>query len=126
VISWLNETTGKTADFQVPGPRRADMENMITRIVEVEKQCAQDIARAEQEYKKNIEDHKRALEDTKAQAFSDIADESATRLERLIEDARSKAQAETLTAEDSLVRLSKDVSTLETIKERIVSILLKT
>ncbi|HOO46057.1 MAG TPA: hypothetical protein PLM29_07510 [Deltaproteobacteria bacterium] len=102
------------------------MENMITRIVEVEKQCAQDIARAEQEYKKNIEDHKRALEDTKAQAFSDIADESATRLERLIEDARSKAQAETLTAEDSLVRLSKDVSTLETIKERIVSILLKT
>jgi len=102
------------------------MENMITRIVEIEKQCAQEIASAEQEYKKNIENHKRSLEDKKAQAFNTIAVEANTRLERLIEAEKSKAQAETLTAEDSLGRLSKDVSTLETIKERIVSILLKT
>jgi Zn-dependent M32 family carboxypeptidase len=102
------------------------MENVITRIVEIEKQCAQDIANAEQEYKKRIEDHKRTLEEKKAQAFNDTVAEGNTRLARLIEEAKRKTQADSLAARSSFDRLYKDSLLHEAIKEKIVSILLKT
>ncbi|MBN2297881.1 MAG: hypothetical protein JXM72_04780 [Deltaproteobacteria bacterium] len=101
------------------------MENVITRIVEIEKQCAQDIANAEQEYRKTIEIHKRAIEDKKAKAFNNIDIEANKRLNRAIEDARSKAQADSLAARDSFGRIYKDSSIHKSVKEKIVSIILK-
>lgn len=102
------------------------MENVITRIVEIEKQCAQDIANAEHEFKKRIENHKRTLEEKKEQTFNDIAAESNARLARVLEEAKRKTQADSLAAKDSFDRLYQDSSLRDAIKDKIISILLKT
>jgi hypothetical protein len=101
------------------------MENVITRIVEIEKQCAQDITNAEQEYKKKVEVHKRTLEKKKSQAFNDIVVKGNTRLVQALEEAKRKTQADSLAAKSSFDRLYKDSSLHDAIKEKIVSILLK-
>ena len=42
------------------------MDDVITRIVEIEKQCSADVEQARLEYAKNIEAHKRVLEEAKS------------------------------------------------------------
>ena len=101
------------------------MDNLIKRIVEIEKQCAQNITDAEQEYKKRIEAHKRSLEEKKAQSFNDIVVEGNKRQTRMLEEAKQKTQADSLETRSSFDRLYKDSSLNEAIKEKIVSILLK-
>ena len=100
------------------------MEDMITRIVEIEKQCAGEIETAEREYRQRIEEHKGALEKRKAAECARIVSEGAGRLAQAIEETQKKTEAESKAAGGDIERLYQDPALDREIQEKIVSILL--
>ena len=100
------------------------MEDMITRIVEIEKQCAGEIETAEREYRQKIEEHKGALEKRKAAECARIVSEGGGRLAQALEEAKKKTDAESQAAGGDIERLYQDPSLDREIQEKIVSILL--
>lgn len=101
------------------------MDEVITRIMEVERQCAADIEQAEAQYAKRIEEHKRILEEKKTKEYARITAAENIRLAQAVE--REKKQAEDATAvlqRDGENRLQDPVMK-EAIKEDIISILLE-
>ncbi|TFG93591.1 MAG: hypothetical protein E4H15_00945 [Syntrophobacterales bacterium] len=100
------------------------MDDMITRIVEIEKQCADEIEKAEQAYRKKIEIHRAAVQERKAKECARIVSESETRLAQAIEEAKKKTEAEFQAAGGDIEKLYQDTSLDREIQEKIVSILL--
>ena len=102
------------------------MEDLIARVVEIEKQCAEAISNAEKNSKEKITAHARVLEERKASEFATITTETREKLTRSIEEARKRIEAETEAVRRSHERIDLDPTLRETIKQKIVSILLST
>ncbi len=100
------------------------MDDMITRIVEIEKQCADEVERAEKTYREKIETHKRALGERKTGECARIVSEGEAHLAQAIEEAKKKTEAEFRVAGGDIEKLYQDPSLDREIQEKIVSILL--
>jgi len=100
------------------------MENIITRIMEIEQKCAEEIQQAEQESGRKIEAHKQVLEEKKAGEFSLILTAGNARAAQAVEEAKKRIEAEALAATKEYEGLHQDPNLREEIKEKIISILL--
>ena len=100
------------------------MENVITQIVEIEKQCAEEVEKAEREYRKKIEVYKNTIEEKKAREVALIITEGNERLAQALEQAKKQTEAELLASTGDNEKLYQDQVLNEEIKEKIVSILL--
>jgi len=100
--------------------------DMITRIVEIEKQCADEIEKAERACRQKIESHRGAVQERKARECARIVSEGDDRLAQAIEEAKKTAEAEFQAAQGDIERLYQDPSLDREIQEKIVSILLTT
>jgi len=100
------------------------MDNLITRIVEIEKQCSAEVAQAEIEYQKTIERHKRFLEEKKNKERAQIISAENTRLTKAVEEAKILTEATSASLRRDCDSLFMDPALNEAIKEDIISILL--
>ena len=100
------------------------MENMISHIIEIEKQCAGEIEQAEQAYRQKIEAHKGAAREKKTGEYARIVSEDNDRLAQAIEEAEKKTEAEFRATQSDMERLYQDTLMDREIQEKIVSILL--
>jgi ATPase subunit of ABC transporter with duplicated ATPase domains len=101
------------------------MDTVITRIIEIEKQSATDIERAEDAYRKNIEAHQRTLEENKERAHAQIISTENERLTQALSELNKRTEEAALTsARDYEIRF-QNPALIEAIKEQIVVILLK-
>ncbi len=100
------------------------MDDVITRIVEIERQCSADVEEVQLEYGKSIEAHKRILEEKKTKERAQIISVENTRLTQAVEEAKRQTAAVSADLRrDSESRLQDPVLN-EAIKEDIISILL--
>ena len=100
------------------------MDDVITRIVEIERQCSADIEQAQLEYAKDLEAHKRILEERKTREFAQIIATENTRLTQSIEEAKRQTEATSAAFRQDSESLFQDPILNQTIKEGIISILL--
>jgi len=100
------------------------MENVITQIVEIEKQCAGEVEKAEREYREKIEVYKNTIEEKKSREIALIVTEGNERLAQALEQAKKQTEAEFLASTRDNEKLYQDQVLTEEIKEKIVSILL--
>ena len=100
------------------------MDDVITRIVEIERQCSADVEQARLEYGKTIEAHKRVLEEKKAKERARIISIENTRLTQAVEDAKVQTEAASAAVWKENDRLFEDHVLRGAIKEDIISILL--
>ena len=100
------------------------MENVITQIVEIEKQCAEEVEKAEQGYRNKIEVYKNTIGEKKAREVALIITEGNERLAQALEQAKKQTEAELLASTGDNEKLYQDQILNEEIKEKIVSILL--
>ncbi|MBN2397512.1 MAG: hypothetical protein JXI32_03955 [Deltaproteobacteria bacterium] len=100
------------------------MEDTISRIMEIEKQCADEVEQAEEAYRRKVEEHRKTVEERKAEESARIVDEGKDRLARAIEEAQKNAGEALHAAEVEMVRLDQDPSLEREIQEKIVSLLL--
>ena len=70
------------------------MDDIIKKIVEVEKACSEDVENAALEYRRKIDTLKCELENKKAQAEAEILERNKKRVTSLIEDANEQVKAE--------------------------------
>jgi protein-tyrosine-phosphatase len=102
------------------------MDNVITRILDVEKECAEEVEKAEREYRQKIEAYKKELEEKKAREFDLIIAAGNEKLSQALETAKRKAESEFITLKRESERLYQDPTLTDAIKEKILSILLTT
>jgi len=100
------------------------MDEMITRIVEIERQCSADIEQARLEYAKNIAAHQIHLEEKKASEFSRITTEENTRLTQTIIEAKKQIEAASAAFRRDSESLFQNPDLNEAIKKDMISILL--
>ncbi|MEN6321383.1 MAG: hypothetical protein ABFD82_21890 [Syntrophaceae bacterium] len=100
------------------------MDEVITRIVEIESQCSADIEHAQLEYAKDIETQKRILEERKTREFAQIIAAENTRLTQSIEEAKKQTESTSVAFRQDSESLFQDPILNESIKEDIISILL--
>jgi len=100
------------------------MDAVITRIIEIEKQSAMDIDRAEDAYRKNIEAHRHTLEEDKERAHTHIISTENTRLTQTFEEAKRQTEAASAALRRDSESLIQDPVLNEAIREDIISILL--
>jgi uncharacterized protein (UPF0276 family) len=103
----------------------AGMDEVITRIVEIERQCSVDVEQAQLEYAEHIEAHKRILEESKTQEFARITAAENTRLSQAILEAKRKTEAVSAIFRKDTETLFQDQSLNKAIQEGIISILLE-
>jgi len=101
------------------------VEDVINRIVEIERQCTEDLEKAEHESLEQVEAHKRSLEEKRSREFALILTQGEARMKGAIEEAKKKIEAEATAAAVDNDRLYADVALREAIRERIVSLLLE-
>ena len=102
------------------------MDDIIKKIVEVEKVCSEDIENAALEYTKKIDTLKYELENKKAQAEAEILESNKKRYKSLVEDAHEQVKAELKEIHKETDLLIQDRELCKAIKERIVLIVLGT
>lgn len=100
------------------------MASVITRIVEIEKQCAEEIDRAQRDYKTTIEKYRLSLEERKAKEFAAIISAGNDRLAQAIKEAGEQTREEFNAADRENERLVQDPDLKKEIREKIISILL--
>jgi len=100
------------------------MDAVITRIIEIEKQSALDIARAEDAYRKNIEAHRRILEEEKQKTHYQITSTENTRLTHALQALNVQSKEASLASGRDYEDHFHDSDLIKAIKERIVAILL--
>lgn len=100
------------------------MEAVITRILEIEKQSAMDIERAEEAYRKNVEVHRRALEEERERTQALIVEKENSRLTEALQALNRQTEKTSLAAHRDYERLFQDPATIDAVKEKIVAILL--
>lgn len=100
------------------------MDNIITRILEIEQQCAEEIQRTEQESRRKIEAHKQMLEEKKAGEIARLQADGNARVARAVEEARKRMESEAMAAVKEYEEWYQDKTLREEIKEKIRSILL--
>jgi hypothetical protein len=100
------------------------MDAVITRIIEIEKQSTLDIERAENDSLKNIEEHKRFLEEEKERTQASIISTENTRLTGAIRAFNKKTEETFLAVGKGFESRLQDTVTVGAVKEKIVDILL--
>jgi len=101
------------------------MENLVTRVVEIEKQCALEVERAERESQETIEANKRSLEEKKAKEIALIIAADKERLGKAIEAAKKKSEEAFQAASRLHEAMSQDSALNKELKEKVISILLE-
>ena len=102
------------------------MDDIIKKIIEVEKVCSEDIENAGLEYKKKIESLRRELENKKAQAEAEILESNKKRFKSAVEEANEHVTKELNEIHKEKDLLVQDRELCKAIKERIVLIVLET
>ena len=102
------------------------MDDIIKKIVEVEKACSEDVEHAALEYRGKIDTLKHELENKKAQAEAEILESNKKRSKSLVDDANEQVKAELTEIHKETDLLIQDKELCKAIKERIVSIVLET
>jgi len=102
------------------------MDDMIKKIIEVEKVCSEDIEDAGLEYKKKIENLRYELENKKAQAKAEILESNKKRFKSAVEEANEYVKKELNEIHKEKDLLIQDRELCKAIKERIVLIILGT
>jgi hypothetical protein len=100
------------------------MDEVITRIVEIERQCAADVEQAELESAKKIEAHQRLLEEKILRDRTLITSAENSRLTRAVEEARKQIEAASAAFRKDIENLYQNPILIEAIKKDIISILL--
>jgi len=100
------------------------MDEMITRIVESERQCSADIEQARLEYEKNIEAHQTRLEEKKSIEINRITTEENTRLTQTVFEAKKQIETASAAFRRDSESLFQNPYLNEAIKKDMISILL--
>jgi hypothetical protein len=100
------------------------MDAVITRIIEIEKQSAMDIDRAEDTYGKNIEAHRLTLEKNKESTHTQIISTENTRLTKALEALKKQTDEASMSSGRDYESRFNNPALVDTIKEKIVTILL--
>lgn len=100
------------------------MDNMIARIMEIEKQAALEIEQAEDASRKNIEERRRALEEEKQRALASIVTEENARFVQAVEAIHRQTTSSSPDADRQFESLFRDPAKINAIKEKIVAVLL--
>jgi len=101
------------------------MDEVIARIVEIEKQFAADVEQAELKSAKKIEAHQRLLEEKKIRERTQITAAENSRLTRTVEEAKNQIEATSAAFRKDSENLFQKSALNEAIKEDIISILLE-
>ena len=101
------------------------MDAVVTRIIEIERQCAAAVLQAEQASARRIEEHKRALEEKKALQREQILSTENSRRIQTIAEAKRKSEAASAASMHDRESLFQDSSLNKVIREDILSILLE-
>lgn len=101
------------------------MGDMIARIVEVERQCADEVEKAERAWREKIETHRKTIEERKSRECARIVSEGEARLKEAVEEEKNKGEAALQMARGDIERLYRDPSLDRELQERIISILLE-
>lgn len=101
------------------------MEEVISRIMEIEKQCADEVEEAEQASRRNIEARRKTIEEKKSGEYARITRENNELLAQATEEAKREIEAKFQAAEEEMERLRQDRSLAGEIREKILAILLK-
>jgi len=102
------------------------MDDIIKKIVEIEKVCSEDIESTGLEYKKKIETLRYELEDKKAQAKAEILESNKKRFKSAVEEGNEHVTKELNEIHKEKDLMVQDRELCEEIKERIVLIVLGT
>ena len=102
------------------------MDDIIKKIVEVEKACSEDIENAALESRGKIDTLKYELENKRAQAEAEILESNKKRYKSLVEDANEQVKSELNEIHKETDLLIQDRELCKAIKERIVLIVLGT
>jgi hypothetical protein len=100
------------------------MDDLITRILEIEKQSDREIEGAEEACRKKIEVHRRTLEEEKERVNALITTSENTRLTQAIQDLKKRTEEESSAEIKKYEILFRDPDKIEIMKERIAAILL--
>jgi ATPase subunit of ABC transporter with duplicated ATPase domains len=100
------------------------MDELITRIVEIERQSAANVRLAESQYAERIDALRRSLEEEMNRERERILSEANSRFTTAVEEARKQADADTASMKNSSERIFQNPVLIEEIKEAIISILL--
>jgi hypothetical protein len=100
------------------------MDAVITRIIEIEKQSAMDIDRAEDTYRKNIEAHRLTLEKNKESSHTQIISKENTRLTQTLETLKKQTEGVSISSGRDYESRFNNPALVDAIKEKIVAILL--
>ena len=101
------------------------MDNVIARIVDIERQCSADIEEARIASEKKIADHKRLLEEKKDRECAQIISAENTRLTKSVEEAKRQIEDSSAAIRSDRDKLFHDPVLNERIKQDIISILLE-
>jgi len=102
------------------------MDDIIKKIIEVEKVCSEDIESAGLEYKKKIETLRYELEKKKAQTKAEILESNKERFKSAVEEANEHVKKELNEINKEKDLLIQDRELCEAVKERIILIVLGT
>jgi hypothetical protein len=100
------------------------MEDVITRILEIEKHSDREIERAEEFCRKKIEVHRRTLEEEKERVHALITTSENTRLTQAIQDLKKRTEEQSSAEIKKNESLFRDPDNIEIMRERIAAILL--
>jgi len=101
------------------------MDEMVTRIIEIERQCAAAVTKAEQEAAERIAKHKLALEEQKETLRNQILSDEHSRRIRAVSEAKGKAENASTIATSVRKKNFQDPVLKQAIQNDILSLLLE-
>lgn len=100
------------------------MEDVIARIVEIERQCAEDVEKAERESRSRVQEFRRTLEEKQSREAERIVASCSERLEKAVEAAKKLIDSELQAVAAGNEKIFQDIALKESIRAVIASILL--
>ncbi len=100
------------------------MENVITRIMEIEKQAALDIEQAKAEYRNKIDAQRRTLEQDKEREHALINDKENARLTGAVRELNKQTEEASQAEMRDYENIFRDRAKIDAIKEKIAEIIL--
>lgn len=100
------------------------MENVVARIMEIERQAASKVEQAETASRERVEAHLRSLEEEKERTHALIIAKENTRLKQAVAEFNKQTEEASLAAAREYETLFQDPAKVKEIKEKIVAILL--
>jgi hypothetical protein len=103
---------------------KEENDNVISRIIEVERQCADAVEKAERNYRREIALYKQVLEEKKKNELERISAAEKARLLRAIEEKKEQIEIISKELAHTIDKLLEDASLNEAVKEKIVTMVL--